>query len=93
MNKQQFDVTAEIELLKQKRSDKRRKKYRSRLNDFQAEITAFLHNGASYRLIAEWLQIKKHFKVSHTTIRRFVKNQNKLKEVQHAELSKTESPS
>lgn len=83
MNKRQFDVTAEIELLKQKRFDRRRKKYRSRLNDFQTEITAFLNNGASYRLIAEWLKIKKHFKVSHTTIRRFAKNLNIPQEEQH----------
>lgn len=83
MNEHQFDVTAEIESLQQRRSDRRRKKYRSRLNDFQTEIIAFLDNGASYRLIAEWLKIKKHFKVSHTTIRRFAKNLNIPKVEQH----------
>lgn len=74
MNKQQFDVTAEIEFVQQKRSDRRRKKYRSRLCDYRTEIIEFLKNDkSSYRLIAEWLRTKKKYKVSHTTVMRYAK--------------------
>lgn len=88
MNEQQFDVTTEIEFLQQRRSDRRRKKYRSRLADYRTEIMALLKNEkGSYRLVAEWLAVKKHFKVSHTTVMRFAKKLSELKEDQNDELS------
>lgn len=88
MSTQRLDVTAEIDSLQQRRYDRRRKKYRSRLADFRAEIVSFLKNEkGSYRLVAEWLATKKHFKVSHTTIMRFAKKLPELMEDNDAQLS------
>ena len=83
-----FDASSEIEELQQKRKTKRRKRYTpSQLKKYRAEIVALKKNGASYRLIAEWLALKKHLKVSHTTVIRFAKSLPELKEETHAEFS------
>ncbi len=85
MNTQQFNATIELEQMQQKRKIRRRKLYcRSKLQKYRVEIIELLKNGASFRIIAEWLKVKKHIKVSHTTVMRFTKNLPELKETNHA---------
>ena len=87
MSEQHFDVTVEIESLQQRRNNRRHKKYRHRIADFQVEIIEFLkHKNGSYRLVAEWLAVKKRLKVSHTTIMRFAKKLPELQEQKNDKL-------
>lgn len=75
MSSQHFNAAQEIAQMKQQRTQRRHKRYHSRLNDFRQEIIELLKaENCSYRLVAEWLQSKKRFKVSHTTIMRFARN-------------------
>jgi hypothetical protein len=88
MTQQQFNVTDEIKQMQQRRADRRMKKYnaRSRLQDYQAELLAFVnHENGSYRLAAEWLATKKRLKVSHTTIMRFIKKLSAIQEANHGD--------
>ena len=81
-----FNAIVEIEELKARRALRKRKIYTpSKLKKYRAEIVELKKNGASFRLIAEWLALKKHLSVSHTTVIRFLKNLPELQEKNHAE--------
>jgi IS30 family transposase len=87
MNQPPFNAVLEIEEIQQKRKERRKKQYRpSQLKKYRAEIVEFINNGASYRMIAEWLLSKKHLNVSHSTVMRFAKSLPELQENPHAEL-------
>ena len=87
MTTQHFNATMELQQLLQKRTLRQRKIYcRSRLHKHRAEIVELLKSGASFRLISEWLKTKKHLKVSHTTVMRFVKPLPEWQEVNDAKL-------
>ncbi len=94
MTTQQFNAAAEVHALKQKMLfAQQRRLLRSMLKHHRGEIIALLKEGASFRMVAKWLQQKKHISVSHTTVMRFAKRMPELMatetkpEVDHAQLS------
>src|SRR5262245_55096163 len=85
-----FNATEEIKEIQERRKLRRRKRYTpSQLKKYRAEIVALKKSGASFRLIAEWLTLKKHLKVNHTTIIRFAKNLPELQEKQETRAEET----
>lgn len=68
-----IDAAKELDTLRQRKADLRRKRYRfSKLTRYRAELVELRRAGASYREMAEWLRTKKRRKVDPTTIRRYL---------------------
>ena len=79
-----FDAQAEVERIRARRSEARRKLYRkSRLDKYRAELVAMKQAGASCADLAEWLRVNHRCKVNRSSIDRYLK---KLPELEGAQM-------
>lgn len=75
-----FDPVAEVEAIRARRADARRKLYRkSRLDKYRAELVAMKLAGASCADLAEWLRVNHRCKVNRSSIDRYLKKLPELK--------------
>ena len=78
-----FNAQAEVERIRARRSEARRKLYRkSRLSKFRAELVAMNQAGASCADLVEWLRVYHRCKVNRSTIDRYLKKLPELSKVQ-----------
>ena len=85
-----FDPVAEVENIRARRAEARRKLYRkSRLDKYRAELVAMKQAGASCADLVEWLRVNHRCKVNRSSIDRYLK---KLPELKRTETGAQESP-
>ena len=85
-----FDPVAEVEIIRARRAEARRKLYRkSRLDKYRAELVAMKQAGASCADLVEWLRVNHRCKVNRSSIDRYLK---KLPELKISETGAQESP-
>ena len=78
-----FNPIAEVESIRARRAEARRKLYRkSRLDKYRAELVAMKQAGASCADLAEWLRVNHRCKVNRSSIDRYLK---KLPELNRTE--------
>ena len=78
-----FDPVAEVESIRARRAEARRKLYRkSRLDKYRAELVAMKRLGASCADLAEWLRVSHRCKVNRSSIDRYLKRLPELNEAQ-----------
>lgn len=78
-----FDPQAEVERIRARRAEARRKLYRkSRLDKYRAELVAMKRAGASCADLADWLRVSHRCKVNRSTIDRYLKRLPELNEAQ-----------
>lgn len=78
-----FDPVAEVERIRARRAESRRKLYRrSRLDKYRAELVAMKQAGASCADLAEWLRVSHRCKVNRSSIDRYLKKLPELHEGQ-----------
>ena len=78
-----FDPLAEVERIRARRAEARRKLYRkSRLDKYRAELVAMKRAGASCADLAEWLRVSHRCKVNRSTIDRYLKRLPELNKAQ-----------
>lgn len=78
-----FDPLAEVERIRARRAEARRKLYRkSRLDKYRAELVAMKQAGASCADLADWLRVNHRCKVNRSSIDRYLKKLPELREVQ-----------
>lgn len=78
-----FDAVAEVERIRTRRAEARRKVYRkSRLDKYRAELVAMKQAGASCADLAEWLRVSHRCKVNRSSIDRYLKKLPELGKVQ-----------
>lgn len=76
-----FDPLAEVERIRARRAEARRKLYRkSRLDKYRAELVAMKQAGASCADLAEWLRVSHRCKVNRSSIDRYLKKLPELRE-------------
>lgn len=81
-NHETFNAQAEVERIRIRRTEARRKLYRkSRLDKYRAELVAMKQAGASCADLVEWLRVNHRCKVNRSSIDRYLK---KLPEVHRA---------
>ena len=69
-----FDPQAEVERIRTRRAEARRKLYRkSRLDKYRAELVAMKRAGASCADLAEWLRVSHRCKVNRSSVDRYLK--------------------
>lgn len=72
--KETFNAQAEVERVRQRRAEARRKLYRkSRLDRYRAELVAMKQAGASCADLAEWLRSSHRLKIHRSSIDRYLK--------------------
>lgn len=77
-----FDAQVEVERIRARRAEARRKLYRkSRLDKYRAELVAMKQAGASCADLAEWLRVNR-CKVNRSSIDRYLKKLPELREAQ-----------
>ena len=68
-----FDAPAEVEKIRARRTEARRKLYRkSSLDRYRAELMAMKQAGASCADLAEWLRISHRCKIHRSSIHRYL---------------------
>jgi hypothetical protein len=73
-NQETFNALIEIEKIRARRTEARRKLYRkSRLDKYRAELFAMKQAGASCADLVEWLRVYHRCKVNRSTIDRYLK--------------------
>ncbi|BDV43404.1 hypothetical protein GURASL_23270 [Geotalea uraniireducens] len=78
-----FDPLAEVERIRARRAEARRKLYRkSRLDKYRAELVSMRQAGASCADLAEWLRVNHRCKVNRSSIDRYLKKLPELHEAQ-----------
>lgn len=78
-----FDAQAEVERIRARRAEARRKLYRkSRLDKYRAELVAMKQAGASCADLAEWLRVNHRCKVNRSSIDRYLKRLPELNKEQ-----------
>lgn len=78
-----FDPVAEVERIRARRNEARRKLYRkSRLDKYRAELVAMKQAGASCADLAEWLRLNHRCKVNRSSIDRYLRKLPELNEAQ-----------
>ena len=78
-----FDALAEVERIRARRAEARRKLYRkSRLDKYRAELVAMKQAGASCADLAEWLRVNHRCKVNRSSIDRYLRKLPELNEAQ-----------
>lgn len=78
-----FDPVLEVERIRARRAEARRKLYRkSRLDKYRAEMVAMRQAGASCADLAEWLRVSHRCKVNRSSIDRYLKRLPELHEHQ-----------
>ena len=76
-----FDAQAEVERIRTRRAEARRKLYRkSRLDKYRAELVAMKRLGASCADLVEWLRVNHRCKVNRSSIDRYLKKLPELNE-------------
>jgi len=89
-----FDAQAEVERIRARRAEARRKIYRkSRLDRFRAELVAMRQAGASCADLSEWLRVKHRIKVNRSTIDRYCKKLPELSETYTVAVRQLSTPS
>lgn len=69
-----FNAQAEVERVRQRRAEARRKLYRkSRLDRYRSELVAMKQAGASCADLAEWLRSSHRLKINRSSIDRYLK--------------------
>lgn len=69
-----FNAQAEVERIRVRRTEARRKLYRkSRLDKYRAELVAMKQAGASCADLVEWLRISHRLKTHRSSIDRYLK--------------------
>ena len=69
-----FNAHAEVESIRARRTEARRKRYRkSRLDKYRAELVALKRAGASCADLAEWLRVNRRCKIHRSSIDRYLK--------------------
>ncbi len=77
MTTHSFNAQEELENVRKQKLIAKRKKYvRSRLQQWHKELIEMREAGASYPELALWLRQKKHIKVAHSTVLRYLKKLN-----------------
>lgn len=73
-NKQEaFNASAEVERIRARRAEARRKLYRkSRLDKYRVELVEMKQAGASCADLAEWLRLSHRCKINRSTVARFL---------------------
>lgn len=75
-----FDPVAEVESIRARRAEARRKLYRkSRLDKYRAELVAMKQAGASCADLVDWLRVNHRCKVNRSSIDRYLKKLPELK--------------
>ena len=83
MREETFDAQAEVERIRTRRAEARRKLYRkSRLDKYRAELVAMKQAGASCADLAEWLRVNHRLKIHRSSIDRYLKKLPELNEAQ-----------
>ena len=78
-----FDAQTEVERIRARRAEARRKLYRkSRLDKYRAELVAMKQAGASCADLAEWLRVHHRCKVNRSSVDRYLKKLPELYEAQ-----------
>lgn len=73
-NQETFNPHTEIEKIRARRTEARRKLYRkSRLDKYRAELVAMKQAGASCADLVEWLRVNHRCKVNRSSIDRYLK--------------------
>ena len=95
-NHETFNAQAEVERIRIRRTEARRKLYRkSRLDKYRAELVAMKQAGASCADLVEWLRVNHRCKVNRSSIDRYLKKLPELyaatTDVQEATLSEEDS--
>jgi hypothetical protein len=81
MKDETFDVLAEVDRIRSRRAEARRKLFRkSRLDKYRAELLAMKRVGASCADLAEWLKVRHRCKIHRSSIDRYLKKLPKLNE-------------
>ncbi len=76
-----FDAQAEVERIRSRRTEARRKLFRkSRLDRYRAELMAMKQAGASCADLAEWLRVSHRCKINRSSIDRYLKKLAELNE-------------
>ena len=74
-----FNPQAEVERIRTRRTEARRKLYRkSRLDKYRAELVAMREAGASCADLAEWLRLNHRYKVHRSSIDRYLRRLSEL---------------
>ena len=85
-----FDARIEVERIRTRRAEARRKMYRkSRLDKYRAELVAMKRAGASCADLAEWLRVSRRCRMHRSSIDRYLK---RLPELCYDEFPLTEDP-
>ena len=88
--KETFDARAEVERIRARRAEGRRKQYRkSRLDRYRVELVAMRNAGASCADLAEWLKLHR-CRIHRSSIDRYLK---RLPELSHAKFPLIEGSS
>lgn len=95
-NHETFNAQAEVERIRIRRTEARRKLYRkSRLDKYRAELVAMKQAGASCADLVEWLRVNHRCKVNRSSIDRYLKKLPELQaattDIQEATLSEENS--
>ena len=73
-NNATFDAQIEVERIRTRRAEARRKMYRkSRLDKYRAELVAMRQAGASCADLAEWLRVSHRCRMHRSSIDRYLK--------------------
>ena len=73
-DKETFDAQAEVERIRARRTETRRKLFRkSRLDRYRTELVAMKRAGASYADLAVWLRVTHRCKINRSSIARYLK--------------------
>ena len=73
-NNATFDAQIEVERIRSRRAEARRKMYRkSRLDKYRAELVAMRQAGASCADLAEWLRVSHRCRMHRSSIDRYLK--------------------
>ena len=87
-----FNPTAEVETIRARRAEARRKLYRkSRLDKYRAELVAMKQAGASCADLVEWLRVNHRCKVNRSSIDRYLKKLPELKRTETGEVQSSQS--
>lgn len=74
-NQETFNAQAEVDRIRARRAEARRKLYRkSRLDKYRVELVAMKQAGASCADLVEWLRLSHRCKINRSTVARYLKN-------------------
>ena len=93
-NHETFNAQIEVEQIRARRTEARRKLYRkSRLDKYRTELVAMKQAGASCADLVEWLRVNHRCKVNRSSIDRYLKKLPELNVAQTVEMELDEEDS